>query len=296
MQGISINREFGSAACLAILSRGQMSKLEQYRELLPQVLPGVQIACPEDLDDMRRVVSGSQASHELVVVIGGDGTLNRVFQHIDTSRQVLAILPSGTGNDFAGFLGFPTGMHERVSHLSGLSATVSDYGMLGDLRFINSAGFGIDTETLQERERHGSLLRSNYNLLFLLALSRMRCRTVTVSTEGYTKTGRFYWILGMNSDRIGGGTLIAPEANITDGKLDLLMIRETGKLDMLKLMPVAIRGGHIGHRMVVYRQAERISVESEESIPMVALDGECYSWGQRSLEMHCVTGELRLLR
>src|SRR5690606_2895271 len=132
--------------------------LDRYRDLLPRVLPGVQIICPEDLDDMRRIVTRSHETHELVLVIGGDGTLNRVLQHVDTKRQVLAILPSGTGNDFATYLGYPAGLEKRVARLGGLASRRTDFGMIGDIRYINSAGFGIDTETLQERERHSGII------------------------------------------------------------------------------------------------------------------------------------------
>ena len=290
------NSEFRSAKCIAILSRTQLMLLDRFKELLPQVLPGVQIICPEDLNDMQRIVTRSQETHELVLVIGGDGTLNRVLQHIDLGKQVLAILPSGTGNDFATFLGFPAGLEHRVARLGELTAQATDYGTIGDFRYINSAGFGIDTETLQERERRRGMLRSNYNLLFLLALSRMQCSRVTVTAGDFEETGRFYWILGMKSALIGGGTRIAPDARIDDGLIDMLLIRETSKFDMVKLMPAAIKGQHIGRQMVEYRQVESFRVESDEVIPILAADGECYDWNSRIVEISCVPAGLRMLR
>ncbi|MCB1185612.1 hypothetical protein KDL29_00465 [bacterium] len=290
------NRDFGSAKCLAILSRTQLILLDRFKELLPRVLPGIQIICPEDLKDMQRVVTRSHDTHELVLVIGGDGTLNRVLQHIDLGKQVLAILPSGTGNDFATYLGFPAGLEQRVARLGQLTTQATDIGMIGDFRYINSAGFGIDTETLQERERRRGILRSNYNLLFLLALSRMQCSQVRVTAGDFDETGRFYWILGMNSALIGGGTRIAPDARIDDGLIDMLLIRETSKLDMVKLMPAAIKGRHIGRQMVEYRQVQSFRVESEEVIPMLAADGECYEWDSRIVEISCVSAGLRMLR
>ena len=296
MLQIRHNPQFSSARVLAILSHTQLLLLELYRELLPQVFPGVQIVCPDDLDDMQRILERSHNTHELIVSIGGDGTLNRVLQHLDLDRQVLGLLPSGTGNDFATFIGFPRSLPQRVAFLSDLMSQATDFGMLGNIRYINSAGFGIDTETLRERDRRSGFVRGNYNLLFLLALSRMQCKTLTVSAEGFSETGRFYWILGMNSALIGGGTRIAPDARLDDGLIDMLLIRETTKFSMLRLMPAALKGKHIGNSMVEYRQLASFRVESEDEIGMLAADGEQYPWPHRSIEFSCVPRGVRLLR
>ncbi|MEZ5338811.1 MAG: diacylglycerol kinase family protein [bacterium] len=296
MSKLSNNRQFGTAQCLAILSHTQLMQLERYRELLPQVLPGVQIICPDSLDDMRRIVTNSHSTHELVLVIGGDGTLNRVLQHVDLERQVLAILPSGTGNDFASFIGFPASLEKRVVHLQDLEARETDYGLIGEIRYMNSAGFGIDTETLQERERRRGIIRSNYNLLFLLALAKMRTSQQRITAGEFSESGHFYWILGMNSALIGGGTKIAPDARIDDGLIDMLLIRETSKFDMIRLMPAAIKGQHIGSGMVEYRQVPEFSVASEDPVAVLAADGECYDWGKREVSLRCVPAGLRMLR
>lgn len=281
---------------LAILSRTQLLLLDRYQDLLPQVFPGVQIICPDDLNDMQRILERCQATHELVLSIGGDGTLNRVLQHIDLDQQVLGCLPSGTGNDFASFLGFPASLVQRVAFLTELMSQKTDYCTIGGIRYINSAGFGIDSETLVERDRHRGFVRNNYNLLFLLALSRMKCQHLTVSAEDFSESGGFYWILGMNSALIGGGTRIAPDARLDDGLLDMLLIRETTKLSMIGLMPAAIRGTHIGNPMVEYRQLSGFTVESEVPIESLAVDGEQYSWKKHSVELRCVPQALRLLR
>jgi diacylglycerol kinase (ATP) len=296
LQQLSHNREFSSARVLAILSRTQLLLLDRYRQLLPQVFPGVQIICPDDLDDMQRILERSQATHELVLSIGGDGTLNRVLQHIDLDRQVLGCLPSGTGNDFARFIGFPADQMQRVAFLSGLISQATDFCTAGSIRYINSAGFGIDTETLLERDRRSGFLRNNYNLLFLLALSRMKCQHLEVRSREFSESGRYYWILGMNAALIGGGTRIAPDARLDDGLLDMLLIRETTKLSMIGLMPAAIRGTHIGNPMVEYHQLDSFTVESDVPIEILAIDGEQYSWKRRSLEFRCVPRGLRLLR
>lgn len=290
------NSEFSSAKCIAILSRTQVGLQGRFEELLPQVLPGASIVCPDNLEQMRKLLVEGQSEYELVVVIGGDGTLNRVLQHIDPKRQVLAVLPSGTGNDFASALGYPSGLERRLDYLSSLSAKPTDYGMIAEVRFINSAGFGIDTETLEERERRSGPIRNNYNLLFLLALSRMRCSTVKVSSGEFSETGRYYWILGMNSDRIGGGTRIAPEAMVDDGLLDMVLVRETSKLAMIRLMPAAIKGKHTDSSMVEYRKVPSFAVESEDVIPVIAADGECYQHGRHELTISCVPSGIRLLR
>ena len=281
---------------LAILARGHSGHAAEYRSGLSQVFPQLDLVCPADLTELGELVRSSADSHSLVLAIGGDGTLHQVLQHIDLFKQALGILPAGTGNDFARVLAFPEGLERRIAHLNSLNIRPTDFGSVGHIRYHNSAGFGLDSETLRRRERTQGALRSNYTALFLLTLAGLRCDQIVVRFDGRDIDGSFYWVLCMNTPYIGGGTKIAPEAAVDDGKLDMILIRETSKLQLLRYLPSAIKGKHIGSPMTVHARVESVLCRSEERLDYIAVDGELYPWGRQELEFRAHPLGLRFLR
>jgi diacylglycerol kinase (ATP) len=288
--------ELAATRVLAILSRNHKDSQAEYRGLIGQVFPHLDMVCPEDLDDLAAVVRSSAQTHGLVLAIGGDGTLHQVLQHIEPHRQSIGILPAGTGNDFARVLAFPQSLKERVSHLAKLRLQSTDYGSVNGLRYHNSAGFGLDSETLRRRERIRGPLRSNYTAVFLLTLAGLRCDRIRVQYGTEQQRGSFYWVLCMNTPYIGGGTKIAPRAAIDDGKLDMVLIRETGKLNLLRYLPKAIKGEHLNLPMTVHAQVDCVSCVCEQPLEYIALDGELYKWGRREIEFRANPGGLSFLR
>jgi diacylglycerol kinase (ATP) len=164
------------------------------------------------------------------------------------------------------------------------------------MRCINSSGFGVDTETLRVRHQSKGLARRNYLVAFLIVLSRLKPIVAEIDCDGEAISGSFCWVLAMNSPRIGGGTRITPDASIEDGLLDVLLVKEMSKLNMLRFMPSAVRGRHLHMPWCIYRQARRLSVRAADSVEYIALDGEEYYWGKRDVEFSCIPGGIRFLR
>jgi len=230
-----------------------------------------------------------------VVAVGGDGTLHQLLQGLSLDSQVLGILPCGTGNDFARTLDLPRRLGARIRRLSRLRPRALDFGTANGVRFINSAGFGIDSETLKTRQRSRGRLGANYNVAFLRTLLRFRSVEARIACDDEVHAGRVCWVLAMNSPFIGGGTRIAPRASTDDGLLDLLLVKEASRFELLKYFPAAVRGTHLGLPITTYRQVKGLSISLAEHLDYLALDGELHLCGSDTVEIAVQAGGLRFL-
>lgn len=281
---------------LAVLSPANVRYLPLLKKELAQVFPRLDIVAPRNLAHLHDVVARSARRHSVVLAVGGDGSLNRVLQSIDMEGQVLGVLPGGTGNDFARTIGLPPGIKASIRHLAALKPRATDVITAGGMRCINSSGFGVDTETLRVRHQSRGLARRNYLVAFIIVLSRLKPIVAEIDCDGEAISGSFCWVLAMNSPRIGGGTRITPDASIEDGLLDVLLVKEMSKLNMLRFIPSAVRGRHLHMPWCIYRQVRRLSVRAADTVEYIALDGEEYYWGKRDVEFYCIPGGIRFLR
>jgi diacylglycerol kinase (ATP) len=267
---------------LAVVSRNNWNRLVELEAHLRTIYPQLTCIAPASLEDMDAEVRASSGYIDLVVAVGGDGTLHRVLQSIDLESQALGLLPAGTGNDLARSLGYPEDLPGRVAHLQRLKPRAIDVGLVGGavdapIRYHNSAGFGLDASTLVKRESN-EILRRNYKLAFGVALLGMRPLAARIEVGGRELAGSYWWVLAMNNCDIGRGTRIAPVAKIDDGVLDLLLVDgSVSKLGLVKLLPKAERGGHVGQPGITYVQGTEIRCVLEQPVGYVAVDGELYA-------------------
>lgn len=281
---------------LAVLSPNNIQRLPWIKHRLGAVFPKLDVVAPRDLPHLRDVVSRASATHRVVLTVGGDGTLHEVLNAADLSRQVLGILPGGTGNDFARAAGLPLSLGAALSRLAALGPQPVDIGVVNGLRYHTCAGFGLDSATLRLRQVRRNLLTRNYNIAFLIALAGLKCPQVSLDVDGEQTQGRLFWLLAMNTPTIGGGTRIAPEARIDDGLLELLLIRETGKLNLIRHMPAALRGKHLGLPFVLYRQAQRVLCRLKQKLDYLAVDGELRYCGESTVTFEVRPGAMLFLR
>ena len=296
-----LNPDFRDEKVLALMSPAALVHFDLFKRDLPEVFPGVQLIAPRDVTHLHEIVRRSAETHRLIIAVGGDGTLHQCLQQLDLSQQALAILPAGTGNDFAASIGFPRGLRPAIAHLATLRPRPTDFGLANGTRYINSAGCGIDTATLLLRQRSGAWMKRQYNLLFLRVLHAMKLEKLTVSWtlpdgQSGSEQGRFYWLLGMNSPQIGGGTRIAPRAVLDDGLLDMVLIRGVPKLELVRRMPDAIKGRHVDLPMTCYAQVKAFSVEAQRPEPYLAVDGELLLCAQRRIDFSVQPRALSFLR
>lgn len=212
---------------------------------------------------------------DVLAVVGGDGTIHEVVNGIMPRPVPIAILPAGSGNDFANLLGCPRTPGELLDVIRAGRGARIDVLDLGDRFCVNSAGLGF--EGIVNRYSHG-IKRLSGSMLYLAAvfkaLSSLTCPHFHIETgDGTVIDGNLLIVSVGNGNRTGGAFYLTPQAHPDDGLIDVCIVREMGRLRALALLPASFRGRHIHRPQVQMLRVESLTIDSEPGFPM-HVDGE----------------------
>ncbi|MGZ5386951.1 MAG: diacylglycerol/lipid kinase family protein [Solirubrobacterales bacterium] len=219
------------------------------------------------------ILRAAQAG-EVPVIMSGDGLIGLAGGILAGSEVPLGIIPGGRGNDFARVLGIPTDPEGAVDVLAAGAIRQVDVGEANGQRFLCIASVGFDSEANRIANEtkliKGNLVYAYAALRALLGWKPARF-TVKVGEERARFTG--YNVVVANTQAYGGGMLVAPDADPSDGEFDVVLIGEVGKLRFLGNLPRVFKGTHVEREEVrVFRTA---ALELEASRPFaVYADGE----------------------
>ena len=227
-------------------------------------------ASPEDLT--RTAAEASRDGYDRVVVCGGDGSLNLALREFDLDAGTLALLPLGSGDDFARVLGIPRDLPGACEIAVGPGVRQVDVAIANGTRYLGVAGLGFDSEVARFANERVRLLRGS--LVYLYAIFRVlpRFRPIPVRIDG-ARLEEIMFATVSNSGQYGGGIRIMPDALLDDGQLDLCLVLRTSRTELLKTLPKAYRGAHLGSSFVETARADRFHFESERVLDVYA-DGE----------------------
>ncbi len=221
--------------------------------------------------------------YRLVVAVGGDGTVNEVLNGLlaSVSDTALGVLPAGRGSDFARGTSSGDGLELTLERLVGGRCRRIDIGRAdfddGSTRaFINVAGLGFDAVVAQRAARSrlpGATLA--YLTALGTTLTRYRNIDVSIAADDQQFAGPVCSVLAANGRYFGGGMVIAPTADLSDGSLDLAILGDLSKMDLIRNVPKVYRGTHVHHPKFMTRKARSVRVDSHPSQrALVQLDGE----------------------
>lgn len=216
---------------------------------------------------------------DYIILAGGDGTLNRFVNNtegISFPNDVL-YYPNGTGNDFAGDLGYkkecaPFSVKSYLTGLPFVTVNGKKY------RFINGVGYGIDGYCCQVgdelKKRPGKKI--NYTTIAIKGLLfHYKPTQATVTVDGVTRTYSKVWIAPtMNGRLYGGGMMPTPDQKRNSDQLSTMVFHGSGKLRTLMVFPSIFKGIHVEHRKIVeILQGKEITVEFDRPVAL-QIDGE----------------------
>lgn len=224
----------------------------------------------------------AQAGFDLIVAAGGDGTINEVVNGIAPlkRRPKMAIIPTGTTNDFARALKIPRGNPIEATKLIGKNQIVKmDIGQAQeDNYFINIAAAGSLTELTYSVP---SQLKTTFGYLAYLAkgvelLPRVQKVPVKITHDKGEFIGDASMIFVAITNSVGGFEQIAPDAKLDDGKFTLILVKTANLIEIMHLIRLVLAGGkHINDKRVEYIKTSYLTIEplSDERM-MINLDGE----------------------
>ncbi|MGB0120173.1 MAG: diacylglycerol kinase family protein [Solirubrobacterales bacterium] len=183
---------------------------------------------------------------EIPVVMSGDGLLGAVGGALAGSRSPLGLIPAGRGNDLARSLGIPTGPDEAVRCLDEGHLRSIDVGEANGNPFLGIASLGLDSDA-NRIANDAKLFKGTmvYAYAALRALARWKPARFALKEKGIQTRYTGYTVVVANNNFYGGGMNIAPDADLADGELNVVVITEVGKLKFLANLPKVFRGSHI---------------------------------------------------
>lgn len=220
----------------------------------------------------RRAAEGGVAR---LLVAGGDGTVHAAAQAIAGTGCALGLLPLGRGNDLAGALGAARDLDAAFARALSARPRSIDVGIAAGRVFTTVAGLGIDGDVVARVDRMNGFLRGPfvYPAAVVAALASFVAPRLRVVHEGGTIEGPFVLAAMANTSRFGAGMRIAPSADPTDGRLDVVVVHDVSRWRLLAVFPRVYAGTHVGHPAVETVRTRRLEISSDRPMRLQA-DGE----------------------
>lgn len=259
---------------------------ELFKKHLPEVLEKLEVAGYEaschattgEGDATKAAAVAVERGYDIVIAVGGDGTLNEVVAGMSPYEQLpkLGLIPMGTTNDFARAVQIPRKIDEALDIILKGETIPVDVGVVdGERYFINIAAGGRITELTYEvpSKMKTMLGQLAYYLKAVEMAPSIKATHMRIEYDDNVFEGEALMFLCALTNSVGGFEKLAPDASINDGHFTLLILKKCSLAEMIKVASAAVRGEHLENPNVIYVKAKRVKVESDESVH-INLDGE----------------------
>ena len=254
---------------------------------------------PGHLTELAR---GAAGEGRLLVVVGGDGTLNEVVNGLVGTNAEIAVIPNGTGQDFGRTHEIPLRFDDAVRVALTGSPRAIDLGRAvyrapggeePSRVFANVGSAGMSGAVARRANSMSKRLGGRATFYYALVREFVAWKNteVTVSFDDGERRGRMHDVIVANGRWHGGGMKLAPDAHPDDGLFDVVLIGDVSKLDFVTTSPKLYHGGHVGHHRVEVVRSPTLTIEAESPIPL-ELDGEVA--GTTPARFEVIPGALRL--
>jgi diacylglycerol kinase (ATP) len=216
--------------------------------------------------------SKKQYQSGVVIVIGGDGMVHLAIQELANSDFAMLLIPGGTGNDFARSAGLSIdkplealdrGLREPVQRV--------DLGRVNGRFFAEILSTGFDSLVNERANRIHWQSKRKYDLAMLLELPLFKPLEYQIQLDTQEFSTEAMLIAVANGASYGGGMKVCPDASLTDGFFDVMILEPVSKFEFLRVFPKVFKGTHITHPRVRIERARSVKI----SAPAVAYaDGE----------------------
>ena len=278
----------------------------------------VRVSVTANSGEARRFAAEAVGRDEVVVVVGGDGTIGAIAGEVIRADGILGLVPSGRGNDFARQLDLPThlpavarvllagrvrwvdvievapgdasaGMPNLASDLVGDPSGESDPARI----VVGSVYAGIDSLTSELVDRAGWLPTVlQYPVAALRAIAIHRSTSYELTIDGASHSVAAHTVVVANAGYYGSGMHVAPGAEVDDGELSVVTVGEAGRLKLLNALRLVYRGDHLRLDEVSVVTARTVTIRAAGAVTAYA-DGERI--GRLPVTARVVPGALRIL-
>jgi len=247
---------------------------------------------------------------DYLILVGGDGSINEgVNGYFDANSElrekvILGVYPAGSGNDFSKSLGVGNDLEQLLLLVKNASFKKIDVGLMhfnnvdnttGKRYFINIADIGIGgyvaNKISDSKKRLGADF--TYTKALIQSFFKYKKQKVQLTSKDYNWSGKMMSICMANGKYFGSGMCIAPDASLTDGKMQLVIIGEVSLYDYLKNIPKIKKGHKVVHKEIEYSFAEKCEITAMDNPCPIDMDGEYV--GTTPLKTEVISNQLKML-
>jgi diacylglycerol kinase (ATP) len=212
---------------------------------------------------------------DVVVAVGGDGTLNEVVNGLDGRDTPLGVVPLGTANDFARQIGIPPDADHAMDVVLLKQPLRMDTASLNGRRFVNVSSGGVGAEATAETptQAKATLGALAYAITGVRKIAGFAPYNGRFRGDDFELNGEFLLFGVGNGRATGAGTLITPQASVTDGLIDVCVVEAMPRREFGRLLLKFKRGEQIGQPGVHYARVRSLVVEADAPLS-VNVDGE----------------------
>lgn len=271
------------------------------RLIMEQVVNHVDVVYTKKQDDARNaVLKLKPGQYDFITAIGGDGTINEVIGGVaDGECKIpIAIISAGTVNDFANYLHLPDTVDEFCEMIKNFRLKKIDVGRINGKIFMNVVAGGIATDIGYNvsKEMKAIFGKAAYYVEGIKEIPKQLFSPfrLRIESEEYTGSDEFLLFMVMNSQSVGGYKQAAPLASVSDGELDVLLLKKVELTQITDLIFKIFRGDHINHPAVKYFQTKHIKIIPEDDSKIsIDYDGEYY--GNLPADIEVLEGKVDII-
>ncbi len=216
--------------------------------------------------------------YDVVVAVGGDGTVNEIAQTLIKTKTALAIIPQGSGNGLARHLEIPLNTEEAIKRLLEPKKILIDAATANENYFFCTSGVGFDSHVSASFAARAFRGLAGYAYFAIKEFFAYKPLTYTIEFDGQKIERKAFLIACANATQYGNNAYIAPQANIQDGKLDICILKPFPKIQTLKLVWQLFNKTLPQNQYIETYKANKFKISIENTIP-AHLDGESKGLG-----------------
>ena len=229
----------------------------------------------------------SQCGYKRIAAIGGDGTVNMVAAGLIGTDTTMAVIPTGSSNDFFRMLNIKNDLDDICKTVVSGEGSLFDVGLFNNRPFFNMLGIGFDAQIAMETNMKGKkpgLL--SYLLAVYSVLKKYRSYDVKLRIDSLELTQEILLVAVGIGRSTGSGFLLTPQASVVDGKFDVCVARDTNRKRIITILPKVLKGNHVREPEITMYRCKQLEIFSEQPLP-VHYEGETMATtnGKLSIKM-----------
>lgn len=233
--------------------------------------------------------------YDVVVAVGGDGTVNEIGKAIAGSKTVMGIIPKGSGNGLARYLNVPLNVKKAVATINMFDYCTADTVYINDNFYLNVAGIGFDAHIAHLFNKNKKRGFKSYAKLVLSEFSRYTGQNYQLKIDNKEfRLENVFMLSFANSSQFGNNAHIAPLAKIDDGFIDVCILKKFPDFRSLDIVFKLYTRNLIKSKYYEIHQAKKVLLSSEHDL-LGHVDGEAVNFG-KNIEINIIPESLKIIR